>query len=205
MKIQYKELAFPYIIVDDFYNEQELSEIWAELNFLTNKRKLLPPERTGSAFDPDGAFKKQNYGIFLDTLFSGNRNVSNILTHYRKIFSKEFMDAVGKFHWVFEYLYKSNLDQTLLSYYETSDYYKPHTDSATLTALTWFFKEPRNFEGGELTFTDYNETVELKNNRFILFPSIITHEVSEVVMHDGVDPMTGCGRYVVSHFIKHKL
>ena len=34
MNIKYYEEIFPYIIVDDMYDEQQLEYIWEELNFL---------------------------------------------------------------------------------------------------------------------------------------------------------------------------
>ena len=35
MKIQNYDEAFPYIIIDDYYDEEELRMIWEELEFLS--------------------------------------------------------------------------------------------------------------------------------------------------------------------------
>ena len=72
----------------------------------------------------------------------------------------------------------------MISYYENNDYYKSHTDLALLTSLTWFFKQPKKFKGGNLTFTDYNVTIEVNANCTVIFPSCIKHEVSELTMKE---------------------
>ena len=42
--------------------------------------------------------------------------------------------------------------------------------------------------------------IELKNNKTILFPSVITHSVDEIVMNNESDVGCGYGRYAVSQF-----
>ena len=57
--------------------------------------------------------------------------------------------------------------------------------------LLWIFKEPKPFTGGDLIFTDYDYTVECKNNSGIIFPGPIKHEVP---------PIEGDGRYTITLF-----
>jgi Rps23 Pro-64 3,4-dihydroxylase Tpa1-like proline 4-hydroxylase len=91
----------------------------------------------------------------------------------------------------------------LVSYYEDSDYYLPHLDVAQFTSLLWFFKEPRCFSGGEFKFSDYEDIIELKHNRMVLFPSWVMHEVSEVKMNDRseTDGYSTYGRYCITNFL----
>ena len=39
------ESPFPHLIVEDFYDEEELDLIWEELNYYTKPGKLLPAEK----------------------------------------------------------------------------------------------------------------------------------------------------------------
>jgi hypothetical protein len=205
INIQYNENPFPHLIIDNYYLDNELSDIWLELNFLTSPRKLLPQELTGSAMDDGGNYLKNNHGIFLDSTYGLNRNISNILRHNRKLFKPDFYKSVKDLNFIFDYLITSNKDQTLLSYYENHDFYKPHRDASALTSLQWLYKEPKRFTGGDLYFPYYNNyKVDVKNNRCILFPSCIEHAVSEITMFDQTPTMAGYGRYCISQFISFK-
>lgn len=202
MKIKFLKEPFPHIIVKNYFTEQELSDIWVELHFLSVNNKLLSPEKTESAWknlnSDEKILIKNNYGIWLDNIYT-NRNISDILTHSKKLFSSEFITEAVNYDWIFRYLKYSTADTTLLSYYENGGYYAPHYDSCSLTALIHLYKEPQYFNGGELSFPEYNYNYGLKNNHMILFPSILDHEVSKVMMHTDIK----CGgRYTISKFIK---
>lgn len=199
MQIQYKELPFPHVVIDNFYSEFELTLIMRELEFLTQPWKLLPPEQTGSATAKGGGILKHNNCLWLDLVYQ-DRSVSDILTFNRKIMDKNIMQQLSEYHYIFRYLFTRNQDSTLLSYYETADYYKPHRDGAVLTCLTHLFKEPKQFSGGELVFPEYDYDFGISNNRMIVFPSIITHAVSDICLNEQIKPFTGFGRYTISQF-----
>lgn len=196
MQLEILTEPFPHAIVRNFYTEQELSDIWTELKFLSVNNKLLPPEETGTATF-NSMPTKNNYGIYLDKTYT-DRKVSDILTHSRKLFSPILIDEMVKSHWVFNYLKECNIDTTLLSYYENGGYYKPHVDYCTLTALTHLYNEPKCFSGGDLSFPQFNYNCGLENNRMILFPSVLHHEVSEIKMHEYIK---FGGRYTISQFV----
>ena len=54
----------------------------------------------------------------------------------------------------------TNSDSTMISYYDTGKYYKPHIDSTHFTCLIWLFKEPKQFKGGDLKLIPAKETIE---------------------------------------------
>ena len=203
MDFKYFAEPVPHIIVDDFYTEKELKEIWQELDFLTYSRKLMTPEATGAAYAMDAGgnkiYKKNNLGLFIDGLYA-NRDLSNILFHTRKIFDKDFLEKCQQQNFLFKYLMQANADFTLLSYYEDGAMYESHHDKAVITVLSWLYKEPKSFEGGDLTFTDHNYTIPIKNNRVFIFPSVAEHSVAPVKMYEGVPKMAGFGRYVITNF-----
>lgn len=183
-------------VVEDFYNEKELGLIWKELDFLTNNGKLLPPHKTGAARDNKGNLQKQNKALFLDEYYT-NRNFSNILNVNRKIWNIVNRDFI-KSNLMFRYLHSCNEDTTLLNYYENGDYYLPHHDASVYTVITYFFKDPKSFTGGNLKLNDWDIEIEIKNNMVVYMPSVYIHEVTPIVMEEN---KTGFGRYSMSQFL----
>jgi hypothetical protein len=188
-KFMFFESPVPHCIVRNYYNEKELESIFNELKFLDGK--LLPPELTGTAVGEDGKPKKRNKGGFLDDFYT-KREFSSILQVNKKIVNQEIWgNLIGK-HWFYNYLKPSDrlTAKTLLTFYEDGDYYKSHTDSAMVTAISYHWTEPKPFEGGELYFGDY--LVPVENNCLLIFPSCTEHEVK---------PVKGAGRYAITQFL----
>jgi len=188
---------FEYIIIDNTYTEEELKLIFLELDFWSISKNLMGPEYTGTARWEDGTPKKQNQGVFLDDVYK-NREHSNILKINRKIYKIETNQPSV----VFNFLKESNYDTTLISYYENESHYKAHKDASILTAVTYLYKQPKAFEGGNLILTDYGYQFEPWFNRTYIMPGVVEHEVSEVTMKKK-DCEKGLGRYCISNFI-HK-
>ena len=141
---------------------------------------------------------KKNKGLFLDTIYS-ERSISNILILNRRSFDPEIIDAFSDLSFGYQSIKKTNGDTTLISYYENADYYKPHEDSSMYTAVTWFFKEPKAFVGGDFYFSDYNLKIEVQNNMMVLFPSFVKHSVGEILSKD--ESLSGYGRYSMTQFV----
>ena len=194
MKFTVVKDPIPFLIIDDTYNKEEQIQIYNELDFFLNK--LLGPDDTGTAVNKDGV-KKNNKGLFLDRVYS-DRKFSNILNINRKLFNTDVKENLLKCHSAYSLLDNTNYDSTLLSYYDNGGSYFSHKDYAVITCVTWFYKQPKNFIGGNFKFTDYNLDVEVKNNRSIIFFSPYTHEVSEVSLLDKTVP--GSGRFTLSTF-----
>ena len=207
MNINYLDCGFPYIIIDNFYSKEEEDLVWDEIKFFSGNNKLKKPEDTGGALARAALVNnnagnkyelKQNKGIFINECI--DPSISNIIQLNKKFSDIEYTHD----HWYFKSLSRIitcrvGKDGTLLSYYENSDYYKQHVDNGYVTVLTWIYKEPKKFEGGELFFPDFNESVEVKNNRVIIFPSIVYHEVNKIEMNEE-DINKGLGRYCISNF-----
>lgn len=194
---------YKVIILDNFYEQHEYDSILNECLFLSKGNKLKVPEKTGSALDEEGNFLKKNKGVFLDDLYSFDRNFSDILTFNRKIFNVDIVEELCKKDTYYRHLRWCNLYTTLLSYYENLDYYKNHADKATVTAITWLFKEPKMFSGGNIFFEqDVNNFVECKNNRTIYFPSILEHEVEKTIMQKEKTDL-GYGRFSITQFFNY--
>ena len=195
MQIQCFENEFPYIIIDDYYNNDELTLIWEEINFLKNKLVSSLEPISNSPKDFYGNNLKHNSLAYLDNTYI-NRGVSNILRINEKFIINDFEILRNHQHWFFKNV-KPNIYYTSLSYYKDNDYYLPHWDECTVSSLTWLYKEPKAFTGGDLNFPDYDLTVKIKNNKTIIFPSCIKHQVFPVKMNDTID---NTGRYCISQF-----
>ena len=62
-----KEHPFPHLIIDNFYNEEELELIWEELKFYTKPGKLLTPEQYGGIAGYTNA-----RALHLDSIYADN-------------------------------------------------------------------------------------------------------------------------------------
>ena len=190
----------PIIIFDNFYDNEELRLIWEELELLTYPNKLFPPETTGTATE-NGETLKNNRGIFLDHVWGFKRDLSNILGVNRKIFSENMKIFRESPSWFYKF-FVCERDSTLLSYYENNDFYKTHIDTSSITVLNWYFKAPKRFEGGDLIlhYDDVQEKIELKNNRTVIFPSNIPHEITTIKMEEQYQNQK-LGRYCLTQFL----
>lgn len=160
-----------YILVDDFFTVEELAGVEQEIQDL--KRFSLCAERTGTARDVQENLKKTGTGVFLDRLYTDNREASDILTANRKIFRPEIQEYAAKFDIIFEYIRESNNDSTLLNYYREGQEYRPHIDDTRISAVT--FLREGVFRGGEFSFPDQEVTIDVLHNRTVIFPSCTPH------------------------------
>ena len=197
-----KNEPFPYILIDDFYDQSELDRIWEELDYLCNPKRMGRSSiERGAATNiySDGTEQsiKNSWDLFLDTFFT-SRDFSNILEVNRKLINKEiFKDHP---HWLFNHLDALNEDNTQILYYENNDEYKPHRDLARLTGITWFYREPKKFTGGNLRFPRFDMEIECKHNRVIVFPSSIHHGVDKIGMEEK-DMGKKLGRFTMTQFL----
>ncbi len=189
------EEPFPYMIIYDFYNEDELKLIWEELNFYTKPNKLLEARDYGGVIDGTNA-----KAICLDQIYRGHRNLSNILTVSRKLFNEDILKTIQGMGREFTIVPYTNYDITKVRYYHDQEYYDPHTDLIyNFLGFSYFFKEPRKFDGGELYFPDHEFEYSCENNSIIIFPGWVKHGVKKISINNS-DYFDGYGRYAITSF-----
>jgi hypothetical protein len=188
----------PVIYFDKFYNNEDYQKLWHELTFLNYDNKMLGPNSNIGAYDDAGQPLKKNNGLLLDQVYSGYRKASSILDITRNIFSQEFIDTCKSTHYFFEYLASSTRDNVKVNYYEQDDEYKTHTDLGIITCVSLLYQEPKKFTGGDLIIGD--KAIECKNNRLILFPSILEHRVQKINLGKSYNGRN-LGRFSITHFI----
>ena len=189
------EKPFPHLIVDNFYDDQELELIWEELKFYTKPGKLL------EAKDFGGVVEKTNHrALQLDVIYDGYRDLSNILTVNRKLFTSKILDVFAEIHescWIAP---MCDYDITKVRYYHDKEYYEAHTDkSFQFLAFSYFYKEPKKFTGGELFFPKHNYELTCENNSTIILPGWVKHGVKEIKIEDS-NYYDGWGRYAITSF-----
>jgi hypothetical protein len=205
MNVTHYNKSFPYIIIDNFYEDWELSLIWDELKFINHSYKWQTPTDNpgdGAKNIKTGEQLRKNKFQWIDSFYS-NRHYSNILNVNRKIFNQDVWDECFKKHphWFFNG-FDCRHDTTLLSYYdEDGDEYKPHRDSSYVTCLFWTFNQPKKFDNGNLFLYNEEEKIMIscENNRMLIIPSRILHEVSPIQIHE--DFGDNDGRYCISQFL----
>ena len=190
----------PIVVIDDVFTENELEDIMNELQFLSKNDKLMDPDHTGTARFDDGTPKKKNKGVFLKDLFRGEfERFSDILRLIPKVSDNSYVDEFEKYHRHLEHFREISNWSALLSYYENKSSYGAHNDDSRFTVLNWFYKTPKKFKGGDIIFEDELK-IECQNNRVVIFPSFLLHEVTEVTMKE-IDLNKGLGRFVVTLFL----
>ena len=191
---------FPHMIVKNFYNESELKLIWEELDFYTKDGKLFDAHEFGGVID-----KTNSKAIWLDKIFSKKyRNLSNILKVNRKLFDSAVLEAFSSVHDCCSIAKFANFDVTKVRYYHDGDFYDPHIDSTVqFLGFSYFYREPKKFEGGELFFPKYDYTYSCDNNSLIMMPGWVEHGVTKVSIKDS-DYFEGYGRYAITSFFSHK-
>lgn len=197
MKVTFYESPTPHLLLENVFDSNSLDLIWNELNFLTPK--LKGPEITGSAKDENREILKLNKGLFLNSLYT-HPGISDIVRLTENVIFNTNVINQWKLKWTKQLYENTNWNCTLLSYYENSDYYKPHFDVSVFTSLFWFWKTPKKFLGGNLTLNNYNYVVECRNNCGIIFLSSEIHSVDSISMNVQ-DLNSNSGRYCVTNFI----
>ena len=202
MEVKYHEERIPFVVIDDLYDDKEQSEIMVELDYLCTERRLIPPfEDKSGALENDKNVKNVSCQ-YLESFYKKRRH-SSILTITDRLFL-DCVDIINNHpHWYFD-LYAIDTHNTQILYYEDTNEYPAHQDASRFTAVTYFYREPKKFEGGDLQFPDYQVQVECVNNRVIVFPSMLFHCSTPVRMLEN-DTQTKNGKFCITHFLNHKL
>jgi|TARA_R110000823_G_scaffold314520_1_gene443866 hypothetical protein len=201
VKIYNQKKECPYLVIDNWYTQDELSAVWHELNMYLSQPKYEKADDKGSAVARDSKGAKSNAFRFhlWDNYTPKGRDLSPILRSMYKQRTKEFhnivLEAMPLHH---NNLVNTNKDSTFIGYYDKDQYYKPHHDSVQFTCLIWMHKEPKKFFGGNTKLVPIDATIECIPNRMLFFPSYIEHEVTTLKCKENIP--YGYGRFGITHF-----
>ena len=188
----------PYMLVKNYFSEDDIEHMFRELKFLTPKMEF----QDGTNLPTKD--HKKNVQINLDKLYE-NRDTSNILNVMNKIYNDgELISNLEIASWFYEVWGYTNNDNTFVAYYENTDYYKTHRDIAVISMMYWLWEEPKSFTGGNLHLTDYDIEIPIERNQLMIMPSSTRHAVDPVKMIKQTDKLSGMGRYCIVRFLKLK-
>jgi len=201
-----KDPRFPFLVVDNWYNEREEKAIWTELDLYTS----LPRENRNVAQEGpvakrnDGSSKSTAYRFYVDNIFKkGFKHYSPILNCAIKSKDEKLFPYIEKMEPYSRHYFISNKIFSLVSYYEENDHYDPHFDSGNWTCLIWFMRDRDLFTGGDFYLPESNNLIKLKHNRAVIFPSACLHSVTPVKFKKPPES-DGLGRYTITHFLNYE-
>lgn len=192
-----------YKVWDNVYDERELQVIWEVLEKIQAEDLWDDDEALLSSYHEETKEnKRKGKGYWLGGAGYQIREDPDI-HRINDVIAKIFRVYTGDYSlsglWN-EGILLTNWHQSILNYYEHTDKYSPHKDMCMFTALTWFYKEPRKFLGGELRLPQLGHTIELRSNRMIIIPGWLEHEVIPIGMSEE-DMNKGLGRYSIATFM----
>lgn len=167
------------LIVDDFYDPDELDAVKAEALKLSVFGRA--PESAGAAVG-----RKRGKAIILDRLYEDifrNREASAILGAARKLSSGKVVEAAIALDASYRHLVRHDSQFSILNFYGDGDYYGPHTDNCVLTSVVMFGLG--KVDGGGLLFEEYQERIPYRDNRCVIFPGAVLHAAEPVVADPG--------------------
>lgn len=183
--------GMPCAVFDGVLSQEEAIQID---NIISNVALIEDKSILGSAINSLGQTKR-NKGAWIDNFKPTNSY------GFPTDFINRVLDNANKEcpNWVWRYGFHSEHIPCLVSYYEDGDGYPQHYDMAKLTLLLWLHRgDKKHFSGGDLILED-GQKIEFKNNRVILFPSVLEHSVTEVKMNNAEKEF---GRYVITGFFQ---
>lgn len=193
MMIQKVIDPFPHLIIEDFYDQEELKLVWRELDFLTSPNTLVPANIDGSSYLSNAL------SLSLDGVYK-NLNHSNIHRVHQKVLSKDIKDSFAELTPFHNHINSINSLLIKVKYYEDGHNYPKHLDNARFTGISYLYKEPKMFEGGDLYFNNFDYKINIKNNMFILFMGAFHHSVEPIKLKQDAY-ITGNGRYSITTFL----
>ena len=204
MDIQFIDEGIDAIVVDNFYTEEQLKENWDEIKFLTNPNIMFEDkDELEAAVDLEGNFITNKAGVWADKVYTNWRSSSLIRNVIQNLNDEKLKSALLQHNPLHKILWYCDKRGHLLSYYENTGYYSKHTDGGVYTVLSYFHKEPKLFTGGDIILHSYDSSkkasVQTKNNRVVIIPSCVVHEVTPINIT--TKKFSGDGRYCLSAFL----
>lgn len=190
------------LVIDDWYTEKEEKAIWTELDFYSAMPKQYQFRTENSndvARDSSGEAYSNSFRFYPNSYFNKDYlHISHSFNCIQKVRDEAFTKIVDEHLFPLNRMfYSSNMDDTIITYYDNADYYKKHIDTAFWTLCIWMLKDETKISGGDFIFSDTKEVVKLKHNRAVFFPSFLMHEVEPIKVLDSSD---NYGKYTITHF-----
>ena len=175
--ITYEE-PVPILLVKNLFEEEQINWMIKEFEVLSHLSRFSKGHN-----QPDD--HKKNLSVNLDNQYS-NRNASRILSTMDEIYKDvKLIDTLSELSWFYGMWDWTNFDTTFVTYNKKGDYYKGHTDIASISLMYWIWNEPKPFEGGDIILSTKQKDTEdleipIERNMLMVMPSSVTHEVKPI-------------------------
>lgn len=162
------------LLEDNFLPEAYLDHVKAEI------------KRLRGGYSREGYHNKRTIRDSSDPRYCGTQYITNRRSILYSIWDRLFWDKMSeKFLETEDFAYIHSLytktGSVLLSAYADGDYYGSHIDvdmGSIITAVLMLNLDEQRFSGGDLIIGP--DTYPFKNNRLIVFPSCVEHEVTKI-------------------------
>ena len=194
---------FEALYIEDTFTKDQMDFIWKELEFVTNRNAMQRWEISKEKFSEDLEVEKINNVFYPFVKYTDALLISPVAVFPKMQLCREevfsFYESINPVHELYRH---QNFHNVFASYYQDADKYDYHRDSCCYTTLTYLYKEPKSFSGGEITLKvkEVEETKEIKNNMSIIFPGVYQHKVSPITMSSEFGNYSTYGRYCISQF-----
>ena len=176
--------TIPYVIAEDYFEEEQVQKMLSELSMIQHKSEFSLPKNMDEDY-------KKNKSVSVDHVWS-DRDCSPILTNMDLIYHDSILvNEIKNTNYVFNGWYATNSDRTFATFNKKGDYYKPHYDISQYTLMYYLWEEPKSFEGGDIILSttkqqdDWSVKISIKRNMLVVFPSPTFHEVTELTKGEG--------------------
>tara|TARA_R100001509_G_scaffold157259_1_gene121215 strand:- start:364 stop:939 length:576 start_codon:yes stop_codon:yes gene_type:complete len=174
--IEHLKYPFYHTIIYNYFEDIEIQKIVNEIDNI-EYQKLDDRHHTQLKN------KAGSVPICLDNVYSDRRDDSQVLFSISNIINLKLEQYVDKNPFL-GYLPMTNTDLTYVQKYRNGSHYFAHSDTSVLTFL--YPIHLKEFDGGQLYFTDHDYTPRLEHNSILIFPSYKTHKLKEIKSkHDG--------------------
>lgn len=199
MQFEYAEVnKSPVVWVDNLFNAEQIQEMLFEAMYINSLGILSEEDNSGGATE-NGELLKKNKAVFLEKIYASEPRLSGMIRSVnKKLSDSDLIDKMIDIHPYYRNLINQN-GSILLNYYDKSDTYKAHRDTCYITILTWFYQQPKAFEGGDFIIEN-DFKIDCKIGRTVFMPSYLLHEVTPVSMPE-TEQGKGLGRYSLTLFI----
>ena len=97
MDFTYIDEGINAVVIDNFFNENQLKEIMTELKWLTKESVLVGEKQLDTAENEYGALASKS-GVFLESVFNNWRHSALISSSVHQMNSKEFHNGLSLIH-----------------------------------------------------------------------------------------------------------
>jgi 2OG-Fe(II) oxygenase superfamily len=181
MKLEY-ERPRAHLVVDDFFDADALSVVFAELASI--ERALKPGLVREIGHDGQSVFfeseRRKNRAVWLHKGSKSLRLFRKALWAPQRLPVYEHAREP-----LFQIIPHCMAPHLQVSRYMSGDYYDFHEDEGAgvnLTAIVFLAREPKKVRGGDLVLSYEGEqkTIRFRHNRLVIFPSKTLHRVTPV-------------------------